>query len=176
LSEPLRPQDIIAGAGVRDRPNLFVIGCFDRRITFYSQQVRALSLVHALKDQGYLNSNPRIAVIGSGAAGITAAAAAAPVSSYRVVLFETAAELLALQSATDRRRLDPHIYDWPAPDTTDQIANLPLLDWESGSCRSVRDDILVGFEDILTRIEPRLEKRLRHEVRGNLPLFNGVHP
>jgi len=41
LAEPLLPQDIIAGAAVRDRLNLFVIGCFDRRITFYSQQVRA---------------------------------------------------------------------------------------------------------------------------------------
>ena len=166
MAEPLLPQDIIGGAAVRDRPNLFVIGCFDRRITFYSQQVRALSLVHALKDQGYLNSNPRIAVIGGGAAGITAAAAAALVSSSNVVLFETAAELLSLQSTTDRRHLDPHIYDWPAPDSTDPIADLPLLDWESGSCRFVREDVLMGFEDIAVRMGPRLERRLRHKVEG----------
>jgi hypothetical protein len=166
LADPLLPQDIIDGAAIRDRPNLFVIGSFDRRITFYSQQVRALSLVYALKDLGYLNANPRIAVIGGGAAGVTAAAAAALVSNANVVLFEAAGELLALQSTTERRRLDPHIYDWPAHDTTDPIADLPILDWESGTCRSVREDVLLGFEDISVRLGQRLQRRMRHRVTG----------
>jgi hypothetical protein len=164
VADALLAQDILDGAAVRDRPNLFVIGCFDRRITFYSQQVRALSLVHALKELGYLHANPRIAVIGGGAAGISAAAAAALVSKSQVVLFETAAELLPLQSITDKRRLDPHIYDWPAHDTIDPIADLPILDWESGGCKDVRDDVLLGFEDIAVRVAPRLERRLRHQV------------
>lgn len=166
LTDQLLPQDIIDGAAIRDRRNLFVIGSFDRRITFYSQQVRAFSLVHALKDLGYLNSNPRIAVVGGGAAGVTAAAAAALVSNANVVLFESAGELLSLQSTTERRHLDPHIYDWPAHDTTDPIANLPILDWESGTCRSVREDVLVGFEDISVRLGQRLQRRMRHKVTG----------
>jgi hypothetical protein len=152
---------------------LFVIGSFDRRITFYSQQVRALSLVHALKELGYLHSNPRIAVVGGGAAGVAAAAAAALVSKSHVVLFESAGELLPLQSTTDRRRLDPHIYDWPAHDTTDPIADLPILDWESGTCRSVRDDVLLGFEDIAVRLAPRLERRLRHQVTALTAVTDG---
>lgn len=166
MAESLLPQDVVDGAAVRERPNLFVIGCYDRRITFYSQQVRALSLVHALKDLGYLNANPRIAVIGGGAAGVTAAAAAALVSNSNVTLFETAGELLSLQSTTARRRLDPHIYDWPAHDTTDPIADLPILDWESGTCLSVRDDVLLGFEHIALRLAPRLQRRTRHKVTG----------
>lgn len=164
MADALLAQDILDGAAVRDRPNLFVIGSFDRRITFYSQQVRALSLVHALKELGYLHANPRIAVVGGGAAGVTAAAAAALVTGSQVILFESAAALLPLQSTTDRRRLDPHIYDWPAHDTTDPIADLPILDWESGTCRTVRDDVLLGFEDIAVRLAPRLERRLRHQV------------
>lgn len=156
MADALLAQDIVDGATVRDRPNLFVIGSFDRRITFYSQQVRALSLVHALKELGYLHANPRIAVIGGGAAGVTAAAAAALVTGSQVVLFESADALLPLQSTTDRRRLDPHIYDWPAHYTTDPIADLPILDWESGTCRAVRDDVLLGFEDIVVRLAPRL--------------------
>ncbi|WP_349963024.1 ABC-three component system protein [Rhizobium sp. ZPR3] len=164
MADALLAQDILDGAAVRDRPNLFVIGSFDRRITFYSQQVRALSLVHALKELGYLHANPRIAVVGGGAAGVTAAAAAALVAGSQVILFESAAALLPLQSTTDRRRLDPHIYDWPAHDTTDPIADLPILDWESGTCRTVRDDVLLGFEDIAVRLAPRLERRLRHQV------------
>ena len=164
MADALLAQDILDGAVVRDRPNLFVIGSFDRRITFYSQQVRALSLVHALKELGYLHANPRIAIVGGGAAGVTAAAAAALVTESQVVLFESADALLPLQSTTDRRRLDPHIYDWPAHDTTDPIADLPILDWESGTCRAVRDDVLLGFEDIVVRLAPRLERRLRHRV------------
>ena len=166
MADPLLPQDIIDGASIRDRPNLFVIGSFDRRITFYSQQVRALSLVYALKSLGYLNANPRVAVVGGGAAGVTAAAAIALVSNGTVVLFESAGELLSLQSTTERRRLDPHIYDWPAHDTTDPIADLPILDWESGTCRSVREDVLVGFEDISVRLGQRLQRRMRHRVTG----------
>jgi hypothetical protein len=164
MANPLLPHDIIGGAWVRDRPNLFVLGCYDRRITFYSQQVRALSLVHALHDQGYLNDNPHIAVVGAGAAGLTVAAAAALVSSGPVMLFESAAELLPVQSATIRRKLDPHIYDWPALDTTDPVANLPILDWEAGPSRSVRDDVVLEFEDVAARMGGRLQRRLRHQV------------
>lgn len=160
----MRPSDIIEGATVRDRPNLYVVGCFDQRITFYSQQVRGLSLVYALKEQGYLDNAPRIAIIGAGAAGLAAAAAAALASNGRVVIFETAADLLPLQSGTTRRKLDPHIYDWPCYDATDKIANLPILDWEAGPARSVRDDVVVEFEDIALRMDGRLEKRLRHQV------------
>ncbi len=164
MVDALQPQDVISGAQVRDGGNLFVLGCYDSRVTFYSQQVRALSLVHALKHLGYLNGNPRIAVIGAGAAGLAAAAAAALVSTGQVVLFESARELLPLQSGTDRRNLDPHIYDWPAIDTTDPVADLPILDWEAGSCRTVRGDIIVQFEDIRVRMGGRLEQQLRHRV------------
>lgn len=164
MADALLAQDILDGSTVRERPNLFVIGSFDRRITFYSQQVRSLSLVHALQELGYLHANPRIAVVGGGAAGVTAAAAAALVTQSQVVLYESADALLPLQSATDRRRLDPHIYDWPAHDTTDPVADLPILDWESGPCRAVRDDVLLGFEDIAVRLAPRLTRRLRHRI------------
>lgn len=173
MADALLAQDILDGAAVRDRPNLFVIGSFDRRITFYSQQVRALSLVHALKELGYLHANPRIAVVGGGAAGVTAAAAVALVTGSQIVLFESADALLPLQSTTDRRRLDPHIYDWPAHYTTDPIADLPILDWESGTCRAVRDDVLLGFEDIVVRLAPRLERRLRHQVTALIRTADG---
>jgi hypothetical protein len=161
----LLPQDIIEGAEVQDCANLFVIGCYDRRITFYSQQVRALSLVDALKRLGYLNANPRIAIVGGGAAGTTAAAALALVSASNIVVFEAAADLMSLQSTTERRRLDPRIYDWPRSYTLDPIADLPILDWESGTSRSVRRDVQLGFEDIAARVEAgRLTRRLRHRV------------
>ena len=162
----MNPTDIIDGALVQDHPNLYVLGCFDRRITFYAQQVRALSLVHALHVQGYLNSVPRIAVIGAGAAGLTAAAAVAlAAEESSVSLFESSPEWLSLQSATIRRKLDPHIYNWPSDDAIDEIANLPILDWEAGSARDVRSDVILGFEDVVNRTNQRIRKRTSEVVK-----------
>ena len=146
------------------RPNFYVLGCFDKRITFYSQQVRSLSLVHALYDLGYLKDAPRVAVIGAGAAGLSAAAAIALASAGSVVLFEVSPALLPLQSATSRRKIDPHIYDWPRFDATDTVANLPILNWEAGAAQDVRQDVVYQFEDIVLRMNGRLEKRNRHKV------------
>lgn len=167
----MKSADIIEGA-VAGHSNIFLLGCFDKRITFYSQQVRAISLVHALHDLGYLNNGPNIAVIGAGAAGLTAAAAAALAANGRVVLFESSADLLPLQSGAARRELDPHIYDWPQLNSDDAVANLPILDWESGPARRVREDVVQEFEDISARMQGRIDRRTRHRVtqvraRGN---------
>ena len=48
---------------------LYFVGTFDRRITFYSQQVRALQLVRAMHESGKVDTNGSIAVVGAGAAG-----------------------------------------------------------------------------------------------------------
>ena len=164
----LNAHDIIEGAKVSNRTNFYVLGCYDKRITFYSQQVRALSLVYALHELGFLKNDPRIAVIGAGAAGLTVAAAIA--AQGRVVLFETARELLPLQSGATRRKLDPHIYDWPSAYAADPIANLPILDWEAGPARIVRGDVVVEFEDIAARMGGRLEKRTGHQVKQIRPV------
>jgi len=162
----MKPFDIIEGAMVREHPKFYVLGCFDSRITFYSQQVRALSLVHALYDQGYLKDAPRIAVIGAGAAGVTAAAAAAlACNNARVILFEASQDLVPLQIGTDRRKLDPYIYDWPQLDTVDTVANLPILEWMAGPAQTVRRDVVLAFGDIAARVDGRLEQRTRHSVK-----------
>lgn len=159
----MNPGDIIEGAAVPDSPKLYVIGCFDKRITFYSQQARALSLVHALYDQGHLKDCKNIAVIGAGAAGVSTAAALLLATDARVALFEKSHNLLPLQGATQRRKIDPHIYDWPKILTTDKAANLPVLDWESGPAKDVRADVVTQFEQIAARCR-RLDRRLSHDV------------
>jgi hypothetical protein len=47
----LTPFDVIEGAAPVGQTGLYVIGSYDSRITFYSQQVRALELVHGLHSQ-----------------------------------------------------------------------------------------------------------------------------
>jgi hypothetical protein len=65
----LKALDIIEGSFVHGKAGLYVLGCYDDRITLFSQQVRALNLVWALNEQRYLSNASRIAVVGGGAAG-----------------------------------------------------------------------------------------------------------
>src|SRR4051812_22985271 len=49
-----RWRELLNFLEVPGSPGLFVHGCFARRVTVYSQQVRALNLVDALAGLGYL--------------------------------------------------------------------------------------------------------------------------
>lgn len=160
----LNPTDIVAGSGVQAHPGFYVIGCYDTRITFYSQQVRALELTHALQHEHLIRANARIAVIGGGAAGLTAAAGLALQPGTNVRLFERSDVLLPLQRDSRRRRLDPHIYEWPKPDADHELAELPLLDWRSGSAVDVRTAVLQEFANIRAFADNRLEVSLLHDV------------
>src|SRR5262249_25010117 len=74
----------------------------------------------------------RVAIVGAGAAGLTAATRA---RSYRaeVTIFERGPELVGVQKTAGHRWLHPTIYDWPfsAVDATDNAARLPVMDWEA---------------------------------------------
>ncbi|MBB2932057.1 ABC-three component system protein [Paraburkholderia silvatlantica] len=165
----LTPADIIAGARIAAHPGIYVLGFYDTRITFYSQQVRALELAHALQHEHLLPANARVAVIGGGAAGITVAAGLALQGGTDVHLFERAHRLLPLQGDTHRRRLDPHIYDWPNPDADHELAQLPILDWRSGPAADVRDAVLREFGEVLAVTERRLTVSERHEITAVTP-------
>lgn len=160
----LKPFDVIEGASVPGHPRLYVVGCYDSRITFYSQQVRALELVHALHVQGHVSPNLRVAIVGAGAAGITLAAALALTSDASIILYERGDEILPLQRATARRRLDPHIYDWPAEDSDHEFAELPLLDWRAASAATVRRGVMREFGAVVDAVRPRIQTLTRHRV------------
>ena len=162
--ELLNPFDVIEGSHVSGHPGLYVIGSFDSRITFYSQQVRAIELAYALQQQGHLRQNLRIAVIGGGAAGITISSALALITNASIDLYEKADDILPLQRATARRNLDPHIYDWPAFDADHEFADLPILDWRSGPSRDVRTAVVREFGSIVDAVLPRIAVHTRHQI------------
>lgn len=133
-------------------PNLFFVGTYDRRITFYSQQVRALELVHALHLAQRLRPDDRIAVIGGGAAGLTAAMALR-VLECRVELFEQSGELLQRQAGS-QRMLDPRIYEWPRAGALDVAAELPLLTWSRGTADATRVTLLGAYGRLEAMMAP----------------------
>lgn len=142
----MTPEQIFAASRV---PNttIFVLGSFERRVTVYAQQVRALNLVDALLSQGVLRESGRVAIVGGGAAGTTAAVALAKAAPNlkALDLFESRQDVLQLQRNSSRY-LHPHFYDWPAPGSSAQDAGLPIMNWTAGTAGEVSAELWRQFD------------------------------
>jgi hypothetical protein len=118
---------------------LFCIGPNVGRINFLSQQIRALNLVWALHTQGHIAPNHKVAVIGGGIAGITAAVA---LRAYdcTVRVFDQGARPMHRQSDTKHRHIFPNLNWWPQSERELAITTaLPFLDWHIDQCDRVID-------------------------------------
>ncbi len=182
------PAEIIEQTRVPHTNSVFFLGCFENRVTLYSQQVRALNLVDAILDRELVRKDGKVAIVGGGAAGITAAAAlakAAP-SLKRIDLFETRGEILELQQQSDRF-LHPHLYDWPATGAENTEAGLPILNWRAGPAGEVAESLRRQFDDIerasrinvlcganVTAVKPHPLTQASVEVNG-LKHFDGTY-
>ena len=158
---------------------LYFLGPRQSRITFYTQQVRALQLVHALSRSGRLAPNERVAVVGAGAGGVTAAMAFA-LAGAQVTLYDPAGDILQLQSASPRL-LHPHIYEWPAMGSLDDQAGLPILDWMAGSAGDVAASLTTAFKAASAHFGSRLHFQPGHKLNIAKPsgagwrlMFEGV--
>jgi hypothetical protein len=137
----------LAQAEPDNRSNRFVIGGFESGITLYKQQVRALNLIYSIHQEKRIARGAKIAVIGGGVSGVTAATAASALG-YEVYLFERRPVLLHLQHGCDTRWVHPHVYDWPAYGTERPYAGLPILDWRESTAGGVVEQIQRNYEQI----------------------------
>ncbi len=153
-----------------NQERLYFLGTFDRRITFYSQQVRALRLAHALDETGAILPSHSVAVVGAGAAGATIAMALA-LMGHDVTLYDPADDILHLQSGSDRL-LHPHIYEWPRVGSLDDQAGLPILDWTAGNGAQVCAALQQSFGSALGRLSAKLRFAPRHRLE-RLERHNG---
>jgi hypothetical protein len=152
-------QDILASFAVPERP-LYLVGIFERGVTVYSQQIRALNLIWALVETGalrcklkprapYKGERASVAIIGGGFAGLTAAAALIKKGVYaNITIFEHRDTLLPLQHGSDTRWLHPRIYNWPAEDSDSAVADLPILNWTAARASDVAAQILPEWRDL----------------------------
>ncbi|WP_144155230.1 hypothetical protein [Paraburkholderia sp. BCC1885] len=167
-------SDILRESRVPGTGAVFLLGCFDKRVTLYSQQVRALNLVDAVLSncKELLSPRGRVAVIGGGAGGMTAAAAFARSGNAleAIHLYERKPDLLHLQSGCRDRYLHPRLYDWPRPGSTERDANLPIMTWTAGPADSVAVALKEGFR-ACRKFE--LETRLDCTVTKICPLAAG---
>ncbi|WP_052518351.1 FAD-dependent oxidoreductase [Archangium violaceum] len=145
---------------VREEPGVYVLGCFERRITLYTQQVRALNLIHSLFAEERLKEGSKLAVIGGGAAGLAAAAGAA-IRGAKVTVFEQASDLLAMFRNNRQRWLHPHLYDWPEEGSEEPRANLPVLDWTADLAGNVAERLLAQWQPLVQRHGIEVHTRVR---------------
>jgi hypothetical protein len=136
---------ILEGMKVAGWPGVYVLGCIDRRVTIYSQQVRALNLAAALvANDKKLAGGDTVVVVGAGAAGLTCAAGLRRLGA-NVIVLEIQREILKLFRGGSTRWLHPGVYDWPLDGWDRDRAELPLLDWEHGSVDAVRQQLEAGW-------------------------------
>ena len=144
----MTPAKIIKASHVPGTHSVFFLGCFEKRVTLYSQQVRALNLVAAILDQRKVRPAGRVAIVGGGAAGITTAVAFAKAAPEleAIDVYEVHNEVLHLQQSS-KRFLHPHIYDWPDAGSDNPVAGLPILNWTAGPANEVQRHLLQQFDE-----------------------------
>src|ERR1043165_4448925 len=124
--------------------NVYVLGCFDKRVTLYSQQVRALTLIRALYETGQLDEKTSVAIVGAGVAGVTAAIGAALLGS-KITLFDSASAPFHLQEGATHRFVHPHVYLWPSTESMVPDAGLPFLNWSANRASEVVQELKRDF-------------------------------
>lgn len=177
-------DEIIAEALVPDTHSVFVLGSFEQRVTVYAQQVRALNLVDAILSRGLLQETGSVAIVGGGAAGITAAVALARAAPRlkALDLFESRSSALELQHHSSRY-LHPHFYDWPNVGSDNPDAGLPLMNWTAGPAGAVAATLRAKFDEArrssilsfqpdlgVTGLRPSTTSTVRVLVPGASPL------
>ena len=130
------PAEILRWMEVPGQPNVFALGDFARQVTFASQQTRALNLIWALFQTNRLSSGHRVAVVGAGLGGITAAVATLA-RGCSVDLYEQASQPCPLQRGNDIRFIHPNILRWPEEGSEKGETDFPFLNWTASSVRGV---------------------------------------
>ncbi|WP_433965372.1 FAD-dependent oxidoreductase [Tunturiibacter gelidiferens] len=151
-------------------PGVFILGCYARYVTIYSQQMRALNLVGALVHEKKLQAGTRVGIVGGGVGGLTAALAAQRCGAT-VTLIEKSQGLVGFQSVCKDRWVHPHIYDWPEQGSEEPSAGLPILNWTADYAHRVVNEQFRAFRESVRAEE---EKIAKHCNIGDVAIENGA--
>ncbi len=141
-------RSVLEYLAVPNEEGLYIVGSFAKSVTVYSQQVRALNLIDAMCGMGKLRRSSRVAIIGGGIAGLTAAAALVQMG-VSVDVFEKEADVIPLQRNSSKRYLHPRVYDWPLTAIDDQDAQLPVLSWQAGAASAVAANMQAAWATVV---------------------------
>ena len=148
-TERIDPRELLSWFEVPTWQNVFVLGSFGRQVTFASQQTRALNLVWALAETKRIKEGHRVAVVGAGLGGLTAAAGFLK-QKCLVDLYEQASQSCPIQRGNDIRFVHPNILSWPEPSCEESETDFPFLNWTAASARSVIKQIDIRWKQLST--------------------------
>jgi len=166
--------EVLAATGVDKWDRVYVLGCFDYRKTVFTQQSRAFILAKALLLSNIISAGSRVAIIGGGIGGVTAAAALM-INGTHVTIYEKSHRLLVLQESNHSRYIHPSLYEWPRAGSIDNNANLPMLRWKAGVASDVSRQILREFRRLYRAFPSLLTTKLVHEVTKIVPIEPAAH-
>jgi len=159
-------KDLIIDAAeiaTRTRRGLYYLAPFARRVSFASQQLRAFNLIWALHADGRIRSNDRVAVIGAGVAGVTAACA---LRAYgcAVDIYDRASEPMWRQREASHRMVHPNINFWPAENGLLPTTSQPFMEWYYQPCTKVIDRLFDQWKEFVANDPNLLKFRGGHDI------------
>jgi hypothetical protein len=153
-------QALIDASSLSELNSTYFLGNFSGRINFFAQQTRALNLVWALLQAGKIKPYDRVAVVGGGLAGVTAAVALLN-KRVQVDLFEKQRELFHFQRYTIIRHVHPTVNFWPEMDLIPSTS-FPFLNWcENTPAKivgSITNEVKDYFSDIPIHLRSNVQK------------------
>ncbi len=166
---------IIENSKVPNYNKVYTVGCFSKRVTFHSQQRRALNLVWALVENEIIRKGDPIAIIGGGLAGMTAAIAADR-KGAKVTLFEKHDQLMSLQRQNLTRYVHPNIYDWPKENSFEQETHLPFLNWRADYAGEIVEQIESQWQALSKKISVKLNREIKSvsSIGADLVVKHGI--
>jgi hypothetical protein len=130
--------ELVLRAAASGQKNTYLIGPYGARVSFASQQRRALNTVWAIKADGQWPgmTEPRAVVIGGGIAGAMCAIALRA-QRCAVHLYEQKTSVMHVQRKASHRFVHPSINFWPEEENLHPTTEFPFLDWYAADCRTV---------------------------------------
>lgn len=144
-SEKKLTTDTIRAAKSSAFKRVYFLGPYARRVSFASQQNRALNLVWALHAQEVITLGDKVAVIGAGLSGVTAAAALDDLG-FDVYLYEQAKEALHRQRSSSHRYIHPTVNLWPE-EPLNPTTTFPYFDWICGQCDEMMSRLKTEWDE-----------------------------
>ncbi|BBF82622.1 hypothetical protein EM6_3263 (plasmid) [Asticcacaulis excentricus] len=154
-------DQMLEAAFLHTRIDCYFVGTYAQRVSFASQQYRALDLILALEDK--IKPEMRVAVVGAGLAGLMACAVLRHYGAH-VHLFEANAEILHRQKAADHRLIHPSITLWPH-EKPQLSTNLPVFDWCAASCDRIIANLKREWAETLEPFDCQADNPPEHPLK-----------